>query len=171
MQRLRSVQSFFFHMPVRQHAANCLNLKTGWTAVFWRLALSHLPCRQTSTGQAPPPVRAANSCKLLICPKQTCLRFWAPLSHTFAVATTLPFPNLRSLSKKPSSSAPLHRRFPLHHPCFTLRDALLQVARNFEQFASKKKVKHGEGHMPDPMPLTNVSNSISPNGSADANDL
>ena len=27
------------------------------------------------------------------------------------------------------------------------------------------KSKHGEGHMPDPMPLTNVSNSISPNGS------
>ena len=49
--------------------------------------------------------------------------------------------------------------------CFVLRDVLLQVARNFEQCASKEKVKHGEGHMPDPMPLTNVSNSISPNGS------
>ena len=68
-------------------------------------------------------------------------------------------------SKKPSSSVPLYRKFPLHHPCFTLRDALLQVARNFEQYASKEKVKHCEGHMPDPMPLTNVSNSISPNGS------
>ena len=53
----------------------------------------------------------------------------------------------------------------LNHLCFTLRDALLQVARNFEQYASKEKAKHGEGHLPDPMPLTNVSNSISPNGS------
>ena len=35
---------------------------------------------------------------------------------------------------------------------------LLQVARNFEQYANKEKAKHGEGHMPDPTPLTNVSN-------------
>jgi len=46
-----------------------------------------------------------------------------------------------------------------------LRDVLLQVARNFEQYANKGKAKHGEGHMPDPTPLTNVSNSISPHGS------
>ena len=50
------------------------------------------------------------------------------------------------------------------HSCFTWRDALLQVARNFEQYANKEKAKHGEGHMPDPMPLTNVGNSTSPNG-------
>ena len=31
------------------------------TAAFWRRALSHLPCRQTSTGWTPPPVRAANN--------------------------------------------------------------------------------------------------------------
>ena len=54
-------------------------------------------------------------------------------------------------------------RFPLYHPCFSWRDALLQVARNFEQYASKEKVKHGEGPMSDPMPLTNVSNWINPN--------
>ena len=67
-------------------------------------------------------------------------------------------------SARTSSSAPLYRRFPLHHPCFTWRDALLQATRNFEQYANKEQVKHGEGHMPDPMPLTNVSNSTSLNG-------
>ena len=36
----------------------------------------------------------------------------------------------------------------------------LQVVRNFERYANKDKAKHGEGHMP----LTNVSNSTSPNG-------
>ena len=46
------------------------------------------------------------------------------------------------------------------HSCFTWRDALLQVARNFEQYANKEKAKHGEGHMP----LTNVGSSTSPNG-------
>ena len=73
--------------------------------------------------------------------------------------------NLRIIKQEAFLKCTSLRRFPLHHPCFTLRDALLQVARNFEQYASKEKVKHGEGHISDPMPLTNVSNSISPNGS------
>ena len=47
------------------------------------------------------------------------------------------------------------------HSCFTWRHALLQVAHNLEQYANEEKAKHGEGHMP----LTNVGNSTSPNGS------
>ena len=35
------------------------------------------------------------------------------------------------------------------HSCFTWRHALLQVARNFEQYANKEKAKHGEGHALD----------------------
>ena len=45
------------------------------------------------------------------------------------------------------------------HSCFTWRHALLQVVRNFEQYANKEKAKHGEGHVL----LTNVGNSTSPN--------
>ena len=49
--------------------------------------------------------------------------------------------------------------------------SLLYMARcafagstQFRAICKQEKVKHGEGHMPDPMPLTNVSNSTSPNG-------
>ena len=73
-------------------------------------------------------------------------------------------PRLQEL-RHPFSSVSHYRRFPLHHPCFTLRDMLLQVVRNSEQHSNKEKVQHGEGHMPSPMLLTNVSNSISPHGS------
>ena len=57
------------------------------------------------------------------------------------------------------------------HSCFTWRHALLQAVRTFEQYTSKEKAKHGEGHMS----LTKVGNSSSPSSTefcpADASDL
>ena len=114
------------------------------TAVFWRRALSHLPCRQTSTGQAPPPVRAANSCKLLICPKQTCLRFWAPLSHSARSCNNSALPQLEDHGVRSLPRAPLHRRFPLHQdrstvspvshgPCTQQNDAFA-MSQHFSKF-------------------------------------
>ena len=128
-------------------------------AASWKQALLRSPCRQILTGSDRPPVRAASSCKLLICPKRTSLKFWAQPLHTAHSCSNSAFPEIyESLSKKPFSSVPRCKKSASHHPCFTLRGVLLQVARNFEQFVKKGKARHGEVHMPGSMPLTNVSN-------------
>ena len=94
------------------------------------------------------------------------MKFWAQPLRTAHSCSNSAFPETyESLSKKPFSSVPRCKKSASHHPCFTLRGVLLQVARNFEQFVKKGKARHGEVHMPGSMPLTNASNWTSPSGS------